>query len=454
MARAPHLNLPRRLAVLAGLATAAAAAAASAAAFCGTCANGGPPPMADTQLSLACSDAGSVVSAVSFASYGTPTGACGSWALGACNAANSTAVVEAACLGRQSCVVWPNTTTFGDPCFGTPKQLAVQLACSAGGGTAACGTPPPPAPALHNFSASVVVDWATPAGSLRVEPSIQVVSQHLLMRGSPIHDAAFATLAQLGARHVRFVPWIPYPRAGVAELEPPSAPHLCGRASWTFGQVQPVVLDCGAGGGVIDKVEFASFGQPTGACGAYADGPCTAANSSAVVEAACLGQPRCSLPTAPGANAFGAPCGGSAATWLAVQVTCSVARSFAYWDFSQLDALMLDFWQAVDGDASQPIPNFSTQPSWLYDALHYTYPEDATRPWYGYDRGTAPAANSSALGDYYGRLYAWYMRGGFVDEAGVTHTSGHALNVSLIEVYNEPDYEHGHTAEVRFGHTT
>jgi hypothetical protein len=56
--------------------------------------------MADTQLSLACSDAGSVVSAVSFASYGTPAGACGSWAVGACNAANSTAVVEAACLGK------------------------------------------------------------------------------------------------------------------------------------------------------------------------------------------------------------------------------------------------------------------------------------------------------------------------------------------------------------------
>jgi hypothetical protein len=209
-----------------------------------------------------------------------------------------------------------------------------------------------------------------------------------------------------------------------------------------------VVLDCGPGGGVINAVQFASFGQPTGVCGAYAAGACAAANSTAVVEAACVGQPRCELPTAPGANAFGAPCGASAATWLAVQVTCSARASFAYWDLSQVDAFVSDFWQAVDGNASQPIPNFSTQPSWLYDASAYTYPEDGSRPWYGYDRGTAPASNSTMLSDYYGRLYSYLMRGSLVDEAGVTHTSPHPpFNITLIEVYNEPDYEHGHTPQ-------
>jgi hypothetical protein len=34
-----------------------------------------------------------------------------------------------------------------------------------------------------------------------------------------------------------------------------------------------------------------------------------------------------------------------------------------------------------------------------------------------------------------------------VDELGVPHDSGHHLNITTWEVFNEPDYEHGHTPE-------
>ena len=185
------------------LAAAAAVALAASAAtpFCGQCANGGAPPMSNNMLTLACTDAGATIAAISFASYGTPTGTCGGFAPGACNAANSTSVVSAACVGRGSCAVFPNTTTFGDPCFGTPKVLDVQAVCTSGPGTATCSVPAPPPPA--NVTTSVTVVWGTTRATLRAEPSIQVVSQAHLWRDSPVHDASFASLAALAAAPAR-----------------------------------------------------------------------------------------------------------------------------------------------------------------------------------------------------------------------------------------------------------
>jgi hypothetical protein len=91
----------------------------------------------------------------------------------------------------------------------------------------------------------------------------------------------------------------------------------------------------------------------------------------------------------------------------------------------------------VDGDASAPILNFGTQPTWLYSPDDFSYPENNSVPWYGYDRGSAAALNATGLdllGDYYGRVMSWYTRGRFVDEYGKLHTGGYFLNVSLYEV--------------------
>jgi hypothetical protein len=76
-------------------------------------------------------------------------------------------------------------------------------------------------------------------------------------------------------------------------------------------------------------------------------------------------------------------------------------------------------------------------------------------PRYGYNRGTAPAGNISALGDYFGRVAAWYeilevinrisvmlsaryMHGSFEDEYGRVHASGRPpINITRWEVGNE-----------------
>src|SRR5207237_1137177 len=84
-------------------------------------------------VNLSC-PTGTVIAAISFASYGSPIGACGAFTAGSCNANNSSSVVSSACLGKSSCSVTANNATFGDPCRGVAKRLYAQVSCSDGGG--------------------------------------------------------------------------------------------------------------------------------------------------------------------------------------------------------------------------------------------------------------------------------------------------------------------------------
>src|SRR6185312_5672949 len=69
------------------------------------------------------------VSAINFASYGTPNGGCGSFTTSSCNATTSTPIVSTDCQGLSSCSVGANNSVFGDPCVGTVKRLYVQVTC-------------------------------------------------------------------------------------------------------------------------------------------------------------------------------------------------------------------------------------------------------------------------------------------------------------------------------------
>ena len=64
---------------------------------------------------------------VQFASYGTPTGTAGSFAIGPCHAENSMSIVSTYLLGQSGTVNIPATNAvFGDPCGGTFKRLYIQ----------------------------------------------------------------------------------------------------------------------------------------------------------------------------------------------------------------------------------------------------------------------------------------------------------------------------------------
>jgi len=82
-----------------------------------------------------------------------------------------------------------------------------------------------------------------------------------------------------------------------------------------------LALNCGADGGVIESIAFASFGRPLGACGAYGlDSTCHANKSMNVLSLLCVGNSACSVLAE--TDVFGDPCSGSV-KWLVVQAVCS-----------------------------------------------------------------------------------------------------------------------------------
>lgn len=189
------------------------------------------------------------------------------------------------------------------------------------------------------FLTSVSVDWTDVQRISRTTPTLQVVVNPPLRRGEKIHDGAFAALRALNADYVRYVPWLPYPRLAVAELEPPRS----GKTSW---------------------------------------------------------------------------------------------------DFSVIDPMTIDFFNATQGHPI--ILNFSTIPQWMFQTdKPVTYPADPYQVYWHYTQGTRLRDPSlKELADYYARLVSWYTNGGFTDETGIRHDSGYHFFIPYWEIFNEIEFEH------------
>jgi hypothetical protein len=192
--------------------------------------------------------------------------------------------------------------------------------------------------------ASVEVAWDKVVAISRTTPTLQVVVMPPLRRGSKIHDRVFQALHDLGADYVRYVPWLPYPKLAVAELEPPKD----GQTSW---------------------------------------------------------------------------------------------------DFSLIDPMMEDFMNATAGHSV--VLNFSTIPQWMFKTEKpVPYPDDPDQITWTYEQGKDLRDPSrKELAQYYARLVSWYTQGGFTDEAGKRHDSGHHYKIDYWEVFNEVDDEHSMTPQ-------
>jgi hypothetical protein len=188
-------------------------------------------------------------------------------------------------------------------------------------------------------------NWSKTVSVSQTTATLQVVVNPPLRRGTPIHDNVFQTLHDLKADYVRYVPWLPYPRLAIAELEPPVA----GKTSW---------------------------------------------------------------------------------------------------DFSLIDPMTVDFLEATKGHSV--ILNFSTIPAWMFKTdKPVTYPDDPNQPVWDYTQGAEFRDSTlKEVGDYYGRLFSWYTRGGFTDETGNRHESGFHYDIAYWEVLNEIEFEHHMSPEL------
>ena len=110
------------------------------------------------------------------------------------------------------------------------RRWVIGLAMAVATGAPALAAEPP---------LKVTASWDKVTGVSKTTPTLQVVVNPPLRRGTPVHDNAFKALRDLQADYVRYVPWLPYPRLGVAELEPPRD----GKTSWDFSIIDPMTID-------------------------------------------------------------------------------------------------------------------------------------------------------------------------------------------------------------------
>lgn len=185
---------------------------------------------------------------------------------------------------------------------------------------------------------TIKVNWNDQVRVSKTTPTLQLV-ENPKVRQSPIHEATFKALKDLGADYVRYVPWFPYPKLAVAELKPPS-------------------------------------------------------------------------------------------------------NGKTYWDFKLIDSTMAAFMEATKGHSV--VINFSTTPVWMWKTgWTVNYPENPYQTGWDYNQGTELRDTTmKELAGYYARLISWYTKGGFTDELGQYHKSGHFYKIPYWEVLNEPDLEH------------
>lgn len=86
---------------------------------------------------------------------------------------------------------------------------------------------------------NITVQWEHTLRISKSTPTLQVVVNPMLERGSPIHEGSFKALKDLEGDFVRFVPWFPYPHMAVPELKAPTKTGTF----WDFSNIDPIVED-------------------------------------------------------------------------------------------------------------------------------------------------------------------------------------------------------------------
>jgi hypothetical protein len=117
-----------------------------------------------------------------------------------------------------------------------PKGF-LALAAAAFLGTAGCKQQAPPQQAQKDIK--LAVNWDKTAVVSKSTPTLQVVVNPPLRPGQALAAPSFQAVKDLGADYVRYVPWLPYPRLGVAELEPPTPQ----KTSWDFSLIDPMTKE-------------------------------------------------------------------------------------------------------------------------------------------------------------------------------------------------------------------
>ena len=299
---------------------------------------------------------------VLFASFGTPTGSCGSFSASSCNSVNSTSVIQAACSGQEFCSIPAVNSEFGtDPCYSTKKSLSVEICYESAAPTAApsvsttiapsttteapvwtrctivCGEVAEndyltlSAPLGYALGEVLFASYGNPAGSCGAysvgscdavisksvvgafcsgQTSCSIPAGHSEFGGDPCYstDKRLAVEMCLSSVNLTTGPSSIPTQLPTTLLTAPTIPpasdggYLCGEVM----ENDYLILSAPVGS-ILGDVVFASFGTPSGSCGSYNISSCNSPSSVAVVSSYCTGQATCSIPA--GNTEFGGdPC--------------------------------------------------------------------------------------------------------------------------------------------------
>jgi hypothetical protein len=113
-----------------------------------------------------------------------------------------------------------------------------------------------------------------------------------------------------------------------------------------------------------------------------------------------------------------------------------------FWDFQKIDPLVSDFYANTSG---RHHVNIGTIPRWMFNVPDIEIPSDPGISFYPYTKDTKGELLKDPTGrqfaEYQARIYRWYTQGGFKDEIGKYHKSGHHYRIDYWGVLNESDFE-------------
>ncbi len=113
-----------------------------------------------------------------------------------------------------------------------------------------------------------------------------------------------------------------------------------------------------------------------------------------------------------------------------------------FWNFKYIDPVVIDFFANTTGLHHV---NIGTIPRWMFNVPEIALPSDPGGTSYQYAEGTKGELLKDPSGkqfaEYQARIFQWYTQGGFTDEIGRYHKSGHHFNIDFWGVLNEPSFE-------------
>ena len=119
-----------------------------------------------------------------------------------------------------------------------------------------------------------------------------------------------------------------------------------------------------------------------------------------------------------------------------------------HWDFRYADPLVADYYAHTSGKHHL---NISTIPRWMFKVPPKQVPTDPKASFYPYTDDTRgdllKDPSGRQIAEYQARIFQWYTQGGFKDELGKFHKSGHHYKIDQWDVLNEPDFENKITVE-------